>query len=96
MARQQESFGRQWQVAEVRIITFAGDDVGWLQIWPDSDAVFLCQLYTAERFQRRGIGNLVLQMLIGEADRAQKALALDVAKINPARRLYARLGSSRA
>jgi GNAT superfamily N-acetyltransferase len=92
MARQRESFAGQWQVAEVRIVTLAGEDIGWLQTWPADDAIFLGQLYLAERFQRRGIGSRALQMLIDEAERAQKALALDVVKINPARRLYERLG----
>jgi hypothetical protein len=30
MARQRESFARQWHVAEVRIITMPGEDIGWL------------------------------------------------------------------
>jgi GNAT superfamily N-acetyltransferase len=56
------------------------------------DAIFLGQLYLSERFQRRGIGSRVLLMLIDEAERAQKALALDVVKVNPARGVYERLG----
>jgi hypothetical protein len=31
MARQRESFARQWHVAEVRIITMSGEDIGCLQ-----------------------------------------------------------------
>lgn len=92
IARQRESFARQWRVAEVRIIMLVGEDIGWLQTTPADDAIFLGQLYLAERFQRQGLGSRVLRMLIDEAERAQKALTLDVVKINPARRLYERLG----
>jgi ribosomal protein S18 acetylase RimI-like enzyme len=92
MARQRESFAHQWQPAEVRIITVAGEAVGWLQTAPADDAIFLAQLYLEGRFQRQGIGSRVIAMLIEEATHAAKAITLGVVKINPARRLYERLG----
>jgi GNAT superfamily N-acetyltransferase len=92
MARQRESFARQWQVAEVRIITVAGEDVGWLQIAEADGAIFLGQLYVAGHMQRGGIGTRVLLMLMDEARRTGKPITLGVVKINPARRLYERLG----
>jgi len=45
MARQREGCGQQWQLAEVRIITVAGHDVGWLQTTAAEDAIFIGQLY---------------------------------------------------
>jgi GNAT superfamily N-acetyltransferase len=92
MARQRDGFARQWQLAEVRIISVAGEDVGWLQTMLADDAIVLGQLYLDERFQRQGIGSRVMHMLIEEAIGAKKAITLGVVKINPARRLYARLG----
>ena len=92
MARQRENFARQWQVAETRIITLAGQDIGWLQTKPADDAIFLGQLYLVGGFQRQGIGSRVLEMLIEEARRVRKDVTLGVVKINPARRLYARFG----
>lgn len=92
MARQRESFARQWQPAEVRVITAANEDIGWLQTAPADDAVFLGQLYLDGRFQRQGIGSRVIAMLVEEAIPAKKAITLAVVKINPARRLYERLG----
>jgi ribosomal protein S18 acetylase RimI-like enzyme len=94
MARQREGFGQQWQLAEVRIITVAGNDVGWMQTTPAEDAIFIGQLYLEGRFQRRGIGSRVMRALIDEAMRESKAVTLGVVKINPARRLYERLGFS--
>jgi GNAT superfamily N-acetyltransferase len=95
MARQRESFARQWHVAEVRIITISGEDIGWLQIKTSDSTIFLGQLYLSRHMQRQGIGTRVLQMLIEEARRAGKSATLGVVKINPARRLYERLGFQR-
>jgi ribosomal protein S18 acetylase RimI-like enzyme len=92
LARHREGFARQWQLAEVRIITVAGEDVGWLQTALADDAIFLGQLYLDGRFQRQGIGSRVMHVLIEDAIHAKKAITLAVVKINPARRLYDRLG----
>jgi GNAT superfamily N-acetyltransferase len=92
MARQCEGFGQQWQLAEVRIITVAGNDVGWLQTTAAEDAIFIGQLYVEVRFQQQGIGSRVIRAVIDEATRERKAVTLGVVKINPARRIYERLG----
>ena len=75
-----------------RVIWVAGEDASWLQTAPADDAIFLGQLYLARTFQNRGIGGHVVQLLIEEATRSGKAITLGVVKINPARRLYERLG----
>jgi ribosomal protein S18 acetylase RimI-like enzyme len=90
-AKQHEGFARQWQSDQVRVITVAGEDVGWLQSMPMDDAIFLGQLYLAAGFQRQGIGTEVLRMLIEETEPSGKAITLGVVKINPARRLYERV-----
>jgi GNAT superfamily N-acetyltransferase len=95
-ALQDEHFARKWRVEEVRIITVATggvwQDAGWLQTAPGDDAVFLKEIYLDPPFHRQGIGTRVLQLLIDEARRQSKAVTLGVVKINPARRLYERLG----
>jgi len=90
--QQVEKFARQWNVDEVRIITIAAKDAGWLQTAPVEDAVFLKQIYLDRPFQRQGIGTRVMHIVIEEARRQSKAVTLGVVKINPARRLYERLG----
>ena len=92
MTRQLKGFREQWQLAEVRIITVAGNDVGWVQTTMASDAIYLGQLYLEKRFQRQGIGSRVIRVVIDEAAHEGKAVTLGVVKINPARRLYERLG----
>jgi GNAT superfamily N-acetyltransferase len=92
MARQHEAFASQWRLAKVRVIVVAGADVGWLQTTTADDAIFLSQLYLAKSFQTQGIGSYVVQHLIDKATVDRKAITLGVVKINPARRLYERLG----
>jgi ribosomal protein S18 acetylase RimI-like enzyme len=90
--RHREGFARQWQVAEVSIITMADEVIGWMQTAPADDAIFLGQLCLDGRFQRQGIGSSVMWALIEEAGLAKKAITLGEVKINPARQLYERLG----
>jgi ribosomal protein S18 acetylase RimI-like enzyme len=92
MVRQQENFRQQWELTEVRIITVGKNDVGWLQTAKANDAIFLAQLYLDGRFQRQGIGSRVMRAVMDEAAHQGKAITLGVVKINPARRLYERLG----
>lgn len=92
MAAQVASFRQQWEFTQVRIINLDGSDVGWLQSNALGDAVFLAQLFVDSSFQRRGIGTQVMNRLIAEATRAGRAVTLAVVKINPALRLYERLG----
>jgi GNAT superfamily N-acetyltransferase len=86
------SFRRQWSVNEVRIITLGGADIGWLQSATRDGSFFLGQLFVDAPLQRRGIGTAVMNRLIDEATRAHQAMTLGVVKINPAKRLYERLG----
>jgi ribosomal protein S18 acetylase RimI-like enzyme len=92
MEAQVVGFRQQWELAQVRIITFEGAAVGWLQNATRGDTLFLAQLFVDGSFQRRGIGTEVMRLLIGEASRAHQAVTLGVVKINPAVRLYERLG----
>jgi GNAT superfamily N-acetyltransferase len=89
---QAASFRRQWQLNEVRIITLDGADIGWLHSAVRDGTLFLGQLFVEHGFQRQGIGTEVMNRLIDEAARANQAMTLGVVKINPAFRLYQRLG----
>ena len=77
---------------QVRIITLDGSDVGWVQSFTQEGEFFIGEIVVDGPFQRRGIGTEVLNRLIGEAARLNQPVRLSVAKINPALRLYQRLG----
>lgn len=48
--------------------------------------------YIVPEAQGAGVGTLLIQQLIDEAQKTDNALTLGTAKINPALRLYTRLG----
>jgi ribosomal protein S18 acetylase RimI-like enzyme len=83
---------QQWDVTQVRIITFGDDDIGWLQSATRGDDFFLAQLFVDGGFQGRGIGTEVMRRLIAEAAQTGRGMTLSVVKSNPALRLYQRLG----
>jgi GNAT superfamily N-acetyltransferase len=83
---------QQWVLSEVRIIILDGSDIGWLQSATREDGFFVGQLFVDTPFQRRGIGSEVMIRLIGEAAGLNQPVRLSVVKINPALRLYERLG----
>ena len=89
---QAASFQQQWVPTEVRIISLDGSDVGWLQSITQNDGIFVAQLFVDGPFQRRGIGTEVMNRVIADAARANLAVRLELVKINPALRLYERLG----
>jgi GNAT superfamily N-acetyltransferase len=89
---QAASFSEEWAPTQVRIISFGGSDVGWLQSDMRDDGLFVAQLFADGPFQGRGIGTEVMNQLIGEAAALNQPVSLAVVKINPAIRLYRRLG----
>jgi GNAT superfamily N-acetyltransferase len=89
---QETSFRQQWNSAQVRMIALDGTDVGWLQAMTQNDEFFVAQMFVDGPFQRRGIGTEVVKRLISEANSLNLAVRLNVVRINPARRLYERLG----
>ena len=89
---QETSFRQQWNPAQVRMMALDGTDVGWLQTITQDDELFVAQMFVDGPFQRRGIGTEVMKRLIGEATEGNLAVRLNVVRINPARRLYERLG----
>ncbi len=81
-----------WVETGVRIITFDGLDVGWPQTSVQDAGLFISQLFVDAPFRGRGIGTEVMNRAIAGANSANQAFVLAVVKINPALRLYERLG----
>jgi GNAT superfamily N-acetyltransferase len=92
IAAQALSLRENWALQQVRVIAVDSSDVGWLQSTMQDDGLFVAQLFVDGPFQRRGIGTEVMNRLIGEAARLNQPVRLAVVKINPALRLYQRLG----
>jgi ribosomal protein S18 acetylase RimI-like enzyme len=86
------SFRQHWVLSEVRILTLDDSAIGWVQSRTREDGFFVAQLFVDTPFQGRGIGSEVMHRLIGEAAQLRQPVRLSVVKINPALRLYERLG----
>jgi GNAT superfamily N-acetyltransferase len=91
-AAQAASLRLEWDPAQVRVMVLDAIDVGWFQIIPHDDVLFLAQIFVDRPFQGRGIGTAIMNNLISEGARAGQGMALAVVKTNPALRLYRRLG----
>ena len=85
------NFADSYDAANTQIVTVDGQDAGWLTVQRTND-IQLDSIYLDPEYQRRGIGTSLIRDLISEADRNGAVLRLSTAKINPARRLYERLG----
>ena len=78
--------------ADHQIIVAAGQTIGRILVSRDEDAYRLIDISLLPRYRGSGIGTQLLRGLLCEALDAQKPVRLSVLKINPAARLYERLG----
>jgi ribosomal protein S18 acetylase RimI-like enzyme len=74
------------------IVLVDGEPAGLLKVAREGARWDLIQIQFAPAFQGRGLGTRLLEDVVAEARGAGAALVLDVLKVNPARRLYERLG----
>ena len=91
-AQQEQRFRDRFNPSTCKIITVEGQDVGVLCIEEQEDRVSLHIIEILPEFQNHGIGTFVLRTILAEAQRKGKPTVLQVFKINPALRLYQRLG----
>jgi ribosomal protein S18 acetylase RimI-like enzyme len=87
-----QKFDAVYDEGSTSIICVEGRSVGWLSTTSRDDAIEIGHIYLLPMFQRRGIGTLLIQAIIGDARAAGLRVRLSTAKINPAVALYKRLG----
>ncbi len=91
-ADQAERFRRSFEPTHMQIIVADGQDAGLLHVERTADEIRLLRIEIAPEFQNRGLGTAVLHGLLAEARHRAIPLRLQVLKVNPARRLYERIG----
>jgi ribosomal protein S18 acetylase RimI-like enzyme len=89
---QKARFAEYYPTAERRIVVVDGVDVGALAIDYRPDAIFVVNIEILPAFQGQGLGAQVLTDIIIRAQDDGRTVELQVLKVNPARRLYERLG----
>jgi ribosomal protein S18 acetylase RimI-like enzyme len=91
---QQQNYRARYPEAENKIILKDGVPVGRMLVDRNDDGITLVDIALLPDYRGSGIGSALIQTLLDEATAAQKAVQLSVYKINPAVRLYERLGFS--
>ena len=91
-ADQRRRFDANFDPASNRIIVDAGRDVGVLRTGEGPVEVWIANIQLLPEHQRRGIGSAAIRAVLADAHRRGLPVALQVLKVNPARRLYERLG----
>ncbi len=77
---------------DIHIVSVDGRDAGFIAARQDPDVIQLFNLAIAPEFQGRGLGTAVLRDLLALAQSRRMPVRLQVMKVNPARRLYERVG----
>jgi GNAT superfamily N-acetyltransferase len=91
-AEQRAMFDRGFVPGRDQIVHYGGADAGFVRTADDGNAVFIGLIELLPEFQRRGIGTALIQRIISEAHARGRPVRLQVFTMNPARRLYERLG----
>jgi ribosomal protein S18 acetylase RimI-like enzyme len=91
-AFQSKRFADHFAPERFQVIRTEGVDVGLLEARREDNRIYIAEIGMLPEHQSRGIGAAVLRDLIAEANAARLPLELQVFSLNPARRLYERLG----
>lgn len=86
---QRRDFAKNFDPSTGEIITVDGVDAGYFRVEEHDEEIFLVSIRLMPEYQKRGIGTRLIRKVIDGADRPVR---LHVLKVNPARRLYERLG----
>ncbi len=79
-------------LAHFQLIKVHGGNAGALLLEKNAEQHYLRTIFLLPKYHQQGIGSLVIESLQHDAKAVAKPLGLRVIHINPARRLYERLG----
>lgn len=91
-AVQWDFFDRWLQLKDTFVIAVEEDDVGVVGLEDCDNEIYVTRIEVHPDWQNRGIGTAVLRRVLQQTREEGKTVSLHVFEINPARRLYHRLG----
>ncbi|MEO7653235.1 MAG: GNAT family N-acetyltransferase [Bryobacteraceae bacterium] len=91
-AFQRGKFDEKFDPRPLLIVQSDGEPIGYISIGYPGDEIYLAAIEIAPAQQNQGIASQLIQELLDDADRSHLPVKLQVLKVNPARRLYERLG----
>lgn len=77
---------------ETEIIQVDGEDAGFLIVKEEEEEIELKEINLLRKFQNKKIGSGIIQEIIDLGRKDEKAIRLQVLKVNPAINLYKRFG----
>jgi GNAT superfamily N-acetyltransferase len=89
---QARMFHQNFDPTTEQVVVAAGQDVGVLSVERRDTEIFLSHIEILPEFQGRGLGAAIINDILAEARGKGLPVSLRVLKVNPARRLYERLG----
>jgi ribosomal protein S18 acetylase RimI-like enzyme len=89
---QRSKFDENFDPLQVLIIQRDSESIGYISVLRPGNEIFLAAIEIAPAQQNQGIASQLIEELLDEADRSHLPVELQVLKVNPARRLYERLG----
>jgi ribosomal protein S18 acetylase RimI-like enzyme len=89
---QRQYFAQHVRPSDVDIVEIDGKRAGVLVVTRSPTEYYVNAIAIEPRWQNRGIGSKLLTSIVEEANAAGVSVGLRVMKVNPARRLYERLG----
>jgi ribosomal protein S18 acetylase RimI-like enzyme len=89
---QRERFDGNFDPALLQIIEYCSHMAGYMSVRRSGGEIFLAVIEIAPEYQNQGIGTRLIASLLDESDSSRLPAKLSVLKVNPARRLYERLG----
>jgi ribosomal protein S18 acetylase RimI-like enzyme len=89
---QQQQYQALYPLADNSIILMGEEPIGRLMVARQEDKLVLIDISIQAAFRNCGVGSLLINGLMHEAAAQEKPLTLWVFKLNPALRLYERLG----
>jgi ribosomal protein S18 acetylase RimI-like enzyme len=93
-AIQRQRFNDVTKVEDHFLLELSGQTVGCLCFKESATEVRLVRLFITPPYQNRGLGTQVMREIMLLGDRQSLPIQLRVLRVNPARRLYERLGFS--
>ena len=91
-SRQRERFDGNFDPAVIQIIEYRNHMAGYMSVRRSVGEIFLAVIEITPEYQNHGIGTRLIADLLDESDSSGLPIKLSVLKVNPARRLYERLG----
>ena len=89
---QRDFHRKEFDPSHLQIVTLGGRDIGTIEVVSKDKRILINKLYLLPKYHNRGIGSKLIRDVLDQARTQGLPVRLSVLKVNPARRLYERLG----